>query len=366
MSNIFKISGKSFTVNRFPKSTNKSLRSWSSADELMISYIYENKLDKESLALYNDRFGFLSTVLNQFEPMIIVDYKSQERAIIANLMENKMEFAYDKFLTPLAPIEKKIDLGLVKIPKSTNLFQLHLQSLSNYLTDDGVVLCSFMTKHFTKQMIEIAELYFDSVEQSQAHKKARLLILKSPKKDVKVELLNELKIENKSLIQYFGVFSSKHIDYASQFLIENLDVPENSEMGLDLASGNGVLAYSIRQKNKEVEMHLVDDMQLAVESSKLNVTDDNTYFHYNNSLEEFESGFFDFAVSNPPFHFEHETNIEISLKLFKEVKRCLKTGGTFQLVANQHLNYRTHLIKIFASVDIVNENDKFVVYCCKK
>jgi 16S rRNA G1207 methylase RsmC len=54
------------------------------------------------------------------------------------------------------------------------------------------------------------------------------------------------------------------------------------------------------------------------------------------------------------------------LGLFKEVKRCLKTGGRFQLVASQHLNFKTHLVKLFKEVNITAENDKFVIYECIK
>ena len=69
-------------------------------------------------------------------------------------------------------------------------------------------------------------------------------------------------------------------------------------------------------------------------------------------------------ISNPPFHFEHETNIEVALDLFKEVKRCLKKGGSFQLVTSNHLNSKTHLHKLFHKVNIVVQNEKFVVYHC--
>ena len=73
---------------------------------------------------------------------------------------------------------------------------------------------------------------------------------------------------------------------------------------------------------------------------------------------------FDLIISNPPFHFEHETNIEVALNLFKEVKRCLKKGGSFQLVTSNHLNSKTHLNKLFHKVNIIAQNEKFVVYHC--
>ncbi|WP_417238930.1 methyltransferase, partial [Bizionia sp.] len=76
---------------------------------------------------------------------------------------------------------------------------------------------------------------------------------------------------------------------------------------------------------------------------------------------------FDLVVSNPPFHFEHENNIEVALKLFTGVENCLKNGERFLLVANSHLNYSTHLTKLFTSVSVLKQNKKFqIIECIKK
>ena len=360
----FKYKGKTYQINRYPKSSNKSLRPWSASDELALKHIELNNIVSSKTNIYNDRFGFFRTILNESNPNVVVDYKSQEKAIIQNLNANNIPFNFDEFYTPSSE-PKNVETAIIKIPKSLDLFEFHLQNIAKSLTKNGLAICHFMTRNFSKQMVGIAGKYFESVEQTKAEKKARLMILKTPKNVDYVELTNDIKFKNKSFKQYFGVFSSKNIDFATQFLLENLTIPEQSEVALDLASGNGVVADFIRQKNISTEIHLVDDMKLAIDSSKVNLTDENTYFHWNNSLEEFESGFFDFIVTNPPFHFEYETNIEVSLELFKQAKRCLKKSGQFWVVANKHLNYKSHLDKIF-NTEIVNQNDKFVVYKCKK
>lgn len=359
----FKYKGKNYIVNRFPKSTNKSLRPWSASDEYALSYAHEHDLIQGNILLYNDRFGFFANVLSPNKPVSVIDYKSQERAITRNLTLNTIAYSFDHFIAPLSAVEKPADLVIFKIPKSLELFELHLQHMAQYTTT-GTVICHFMTRNFSKQMIEIAAHYFENIKQSKAVKKARLLILTSPKKVKAKECIHTISLEKDSFKQYYGVFSSDHIDYASQFLMENIHIATAPKMVLDLASGNGVLAHYMRKIHADAEIHLVDDMKLAVESSKLNLTDQNTYFHWNNSLEEFESGFFDAIVCNPPFHFEHETNIEVSLDLFKQAKRCLKKGGAFWIVANKHLNYKTHLSKLFKVVNTEKENDKFVIYTC--
>ena len=224
-----------------------------------------------------------------------------------------------------------------------------------------------MTKYFSPKMLEVAEIFFEQVEQSKAWKKSRLLILKKNKKKDESIILNTIRVnEIKVLQQYYGVFSAKNIDYATQFLLEHLEIGKDENCILDLASGNGIIASFIRDKKLESEINLLDDSFLAIESSKINLQDKNSFFHYNDSLYDFENDFFDLVVSNPPFHFEYENNIEITFGLFKEVKRCLKGNGRFILVSSKHLNLKTHLIKLFKEVKIIAENKKFEIYECFK
>lgn len=356
-----------YKIERYPQSNSTSLQSWNAADEYLLLHLYQEQIPFSSAVIYNDRFGFLTCALQNFKPITIIDSKSQEKSIYKNIENNQLNLSSFVFLSPLDKFPQPISLVLIKIPKSVDLFQLYLQQILPYLKEESRVICGFMTKYFNPQIISIANLFFENVEQSKAWKKSRLLLLSKPKKNTPQNILNKIQLnENKIINQYFGVFSAKHIDYASQFLIEHLTVPPKAQEVLDLASGNGILAYAIRQQNVDCRLHLIDDFYLAVASSKLNLSGDNIFFHFNNSLEEFPANFFDFVISNPPFHFEHEVSIETTLNLFKEVYYCLKTNGNFLLVANKHLNYKTHLQPLFQKVENIAENEKFIIYNCIK
>ena len=135
---------------------------------------------------------------------------------------------------------------------------------------------------------------------------------------------------------------------------------------LDLASGNGVIAKELSKTWPSADYHLVDDSELAVASAKLNFSGENVHHLLDNQLNELEDNYFDFIVSNPPFHFEHDININVPIALFKQAYQKLKAGGEFQLVANTHLNYATHLVKLFKKVEEVAKNDKYVIYNCVK
>ncbi len=353
-----------YSIIRYPKTRNQSLQAWSAADEYLLKEFDSLDLEKTKMVIFNDRFGFLTCHLHPFSPTIILNYKSQEKSIFQNIESNDLKFSKLNFITPLESLPEQLNVAILRIPKSLDLFRMQLFQLSKSLHENGIVLASFMTKYFSPQMLSIVNEFFEEVEQSKAWKKARVLILKNKKPAKDVSILHSIEFQDFIYQQYFGVFSAKNIDYASQFFIQHLKLKEGDQRVLDLASGNGVLSKAIQIQKSSCEIHLMDDSFLAIESSKLNLNPENVFFHFSDSMEIFEDDFFDLVISNPPFHFEHETNIEVAIRLFSEVKRCLKNGGRFELVASRHLNFKTHLIKIFKEVNIVSENNKFIIYEC--
>lgn len=355
---------RDFDIKRYPSTTNRSLQPWNAADELILEFIGDLNDEPESTALINDRFGFLATTLFKLQPLSVVNHKSHQKAIERNYVSNSLVLKSRSIKTSLESLPDT-DVGVIKIPKSLEAFEFYLQLLHCSLKEKGVIVCGFMTKYFTPQLLEISSKYFEDVEQSKAKKKARLLILKNKKEIEHQTVTIDIKFGDKVYKQHPGVFSSDHIDYATQFLLEHLSIKESENNILDLASGNGVIADHILHQKPNSEVHLVDDSFLAVESSKMNVNE-SAHFHWNDSLEDFDDESLDLVVSNPPFHFEYETNIEVTISLFTQVQRCLNESGRFVLVANKHLNYKTHLDKLFKTCSITAENDKFEIYECLK
>jgi 16S rRNA G1207 methylase RsmC len=357
-----------YRFQRYPPTEQGSLRAWNAADEHLLDYFDPPVSLKGSLTICNDRFGFLTCHLNRFSPAVIINFASQQKAILQNLRANKLPAEGLRFIDPFKRSSEKTDMAIIKVPKSIDLFRLQLSEITKNLDEKGMVRGGFMTKYFTPQILSVAGKFFESVEQSRAWKKSRVLTLKGlkPLKDRKI--VNEIQFEDQTFKQYSGVFSANHIDDSSQFFIRYWKLKKlNAGRVLDLASGNGFLAKMVQRQKPDSEIHLLDDDWLAVESSRLNFSenDKKVFFHFNDSLENFENEMFDLIVCNPPFHFEHETNIEVAIRLFGEAKRCLAKEGSFQLVANRHLNYKTHLRRLFKSVEIVRKNNKFEVFDCR-
>ncbi len=357
---------KPIVVKRYPASNNRSLRAWSAADEYLIKALNELQAVPKKSILYNDSFGYLAIHADVETTDIVCETASQKGAIEKNLDSNKRTTTGQTFLSPFDKPRLKPDVGLLKIPKSLDLFEVYLQHFSQHCSVKGELICGFMTRHFSKQLLELASVYFEDVQQSLAWKKSRLLILKKVKKQPEKDLIHSFLYENETITQHFGVFSAKMIDTATQFLAKNMSTPLGEVKVMDLACGNGILGKLMLDANADLEVHLVDDSFLAIESAKMNVKGKKVHFHQQYTLSAFEPNSFDYIACNPPFHVDHEIDISIPIRLFKEAHACLKVDGVMEIVANQHLNYKTHLIKMFSSVDIVKEDDKYVVYRCVK
>lgn len=351
-------------LTRYPLTNDTALQAWNAADELILTYLEDNDISTHHPILLNDRFGYLTCHLINYEPQVVSLYKSQEKSISKNLAQNQLRAL--SFLNPLLETAIPSDLGIIKIPKSLDLFRLLLHQLHEKLSEDGTVVCGFMTKYFTPQLIKIAEEYFDKVEQSKALKKARLMILSGKKKLPQLNIIEKFEWNNNTYSQYLGVFSSGHIDYATQFFLEELAIKATDKNSLDLASGNGVIARFIREQKPDASIRLIDDSWLAIASSKLNLTTGENHFHFNDSLDDIEDQSLDLVVSNPPFHFDFETNLDITFSLFSQVEQKLRSGGRFELVANRHLPYKPYLDKLFDQVVVLKQNQHFIIYSCFK
>ncbi|MBB4077597.1 16S rRNA G1207 methylase RsmC [Lewinella aquimaris] len=290
-------------------------------------------------------------------------FHSQEEALRRNAAGRPVRQV--SVLDPLSGINR----GLLRIPKSLDLFAVYLDRIAAAAGPGLIVAAGFMTRHFTPRLLEVAGGYADTVAQTRARKKARLLVLSDFRGERPEIRYNELAYGGVTYRQHPGVFSGNHIDYATQFL---LTVWEKVESGLstptsilDIACGNGIIGDQLLRRYSEARLTATDDSLLAVRSAKMNLPADRSRILYDHTLDQVVDRSIDLVVSNPPFHFGHENNIDVSLGLFRQARRVLREGGSLVVVANRHLNYATHLEKLFRATTVA-ETDKYVVYRADK
>ncbi|NOQ70633.1 MAG: methyltransferase [Crocinitomix sp.] len=354
---------KVLKLKRIPATDHPSLRAWNAADELMVD---EMPTKEKTLGIYNDGFGYISCQLANQNPIIITDLKSQEVAIKTNATANQIELDATHFFLLKDELPKQLGIAYLKIPKSLALFETYLQHIHANLLDDGKVICGFMTKYFNKNWLATAGKYFENVEQSKAKKKARLIILSGKKEVTPSNNIESFEYEHFNLEQHKGIFSAGKVDKATNYLLQNLKVPENHALVLDMACGNGIIGKWILDKTEVDEMHFLDDSNLALESAKLNVTDKKAQFHHNYELNHFEENSLDWVITNPPFHFENTIDISIPIKLCRAAKLRLKPGGVLTIVANSNVGYEAFLKSHFTKIEIQESNHQFKIYNCIK
>lgn len=337
-----------------------------SADRLLVDWATDQgPRGQLPTDVYHDRFGAVTLGLPG-SPRAVITYHSQQTALLQNAGEQKPPY------TPLldAPTGTT-EIALLKVPKSLALFDLYLSRIASVATPSTRVAAGFMTRHFTPGFLEVAARYAGSVSQSKAHKKARLLLLSDLRAQATFPPSPKAVTYGESTYQqYAGVFSANHIDYATQFLLEEwkhneafiFDTPNTL---LDVACGNGVIGNELLRHYPQASLLATDDSLLAVYSARLNLPQERATVYWEHTLTPIADESVDLAVINPPFHFGYENNIGISLRLFGQIYRTLRVGGSLVVVANRHLNYATHLRKIYR-VAVVAESDKYIIYRCER
>lgn len=340
-----------------------SLQAYSKADEYLLQM--QDQLSDSPLFIH-DRYGYLSCHLAHLHPYQLTNYRHQESAISVNHATNGL--ASPTIYRLDQPLPRRIKHSVMKVPKSMGLYHQYLRYIHRHATADFVGYAGFMTRHFSPKIVSLAERYFDTVSQSRAWKKARILQFAAPRHvDSQDLLLRDLQLQYRDdtirLRHHLGVFSGRKIDEATELLIQHLPEDIKPRTVLDLACGNGVIGVAAQHLYPEAHVHFVDDHYLAIASAKVNAAKNRSSFHYSNGLEGF-SGSVDLILCNPPFHFEHENTITIAHRLFADAKRVLTSDGRLIIVANRHLNYRTYLSEIFSVAHPIASHPKYELLVC--
>ena len=335
----------------------------SQADRLLIQYAVDELPQELPVTVLHDRFGAVGLSLPQ-PVRFVTSFHSQEEAIRRNATG-----APPPMVTlPAGPAP--VAHALVRIPKAVELFEYYLAYLAAHARPGMRVAAGFMTRYFTARLLQLGQQYATTVTQTRAHKKARLLLLsdfKPLRQGAGPRVLRRSQVyRDVTYTQYFGVFSARHVDHATQFLLDIWpdDLPTPATI-LDIGCGNGIIGDQLLRRYPKAQLTATDDFSLAVASARQNLPSDRATVHYAHTLAGVADRSQELVVTNPPFHVGHTNTLAISLALFGEVRRVLTATGSFILVANRHLNYATHLGQLFAEVVTVGENNKYLVYCCR-
>ncbi|MGX5173368.1 methyltransferase [Aliikangiella sp. IMCC44653] len=369
---------QSLNLKRFPPSSDKSLRAWSAADELLLEHLKELKISPESnILIVNDAFGALSVSLAHFNPTVWVDSLQSKIAIENNLSHlnltkqvNFLEFTPSfnpQLLIQNIATAKPFDLVVMQVPKHNSLLTYQLAQLKQWLTPNAQIIATGMTKTIHNSNLQIFSKVIGTTRTSLAKKKARLIFSKY-QNQVKTEVYlksYQTHPDNLEVLGYPGVFSRAKLDLGAAVMLKHLPQLTANQNALDLGCGNGVLGATLAKRSPSANIYLADESFLAVASAKatfaVNKLSNGQFFH-SDVLSQVNTPKLDVIVCNPPFHQQNVQTLSIAQKMFKQSAKALNSTGELRVVANRHLKYAGELKRLFHQVKPISNDPKFIVW----
>lgn len=159
-----------------------------------------------------------------------------------------------------------------------------------------------------------------------------------------------------------GVFAHGRLDRGTRLLLDVLETVRPDGRVLDFACGSGVIGLSLLAANRSLDVTLLDDSALALESARRSLQQQelDAKLLPSDGLSAM-TGTFDWIVSNPPFHSGVKNDLDIAARFFRDAGTFLTEKGRILVVFNQHLPYSGWLRESFKHVELLAQRDGFNV-----
>lgn len=360
-------------LKRYPLIPEDKFIAWDSADEYIISRIKSNEV-YQNILIIEDEFGAIGLSLKAKNIYYVNDSLLSQRGILANYLLNERNTEDITLLSPYEKFPPNIDLIIVKVPKVNRYLEFILAKLNNTYPESTPIIAGCMVKYLNTSIYELFQNYLAEFQYSLSWKKAKTITGHLTGMPKQTDFKCKLKEFDITLLNFPNLFSYNRLDIGSRFLLNNigqLSFPSEVKNIIDVGSANGILGLSLIPKFPQAKIWLTDITYSAFESASATINansfnPDNIKVIIENSLDYFNSDFVELIVINPPFHQNHKVSIASSLQIFKDCFRVLLKDGILIVIANKHLGYHKHLKELFSSVEVVQENDKFVIIIAKK
>ena len=360
----------SYKLSRFPLETNEKLQAWDAADEYLLNDVAEKLLQFNAprILIVNDSFGALAVALNQFNPSALSDSYLAQLSTIENLKLNQLEAEKVKLYSSLEIPKESFDFILIKSPKTIAFLEDILVRLQGVMTEKTQVITAGMVKNMPASIWKTIDRLVGETVPSKAVKKARL-IYATP--DLSKETINHypsyffLENTDYQICNHANVFSRQSLDIGTRFFLSELPSNKKYQQVVDLGCGNGVVGLVFAEKNPQAQLHFVDESFMAVASAKENFqqakAQKEATFQTDDALTGFADHSMDLILCNPPFHQQNTIGSHIAMRMFKQAKQVLRSGGELWVIGNRHLGYQVSLKKYFPKVELIASNAKFIL-----
>ncbi|MFJ8082446.1 methyltransferase [Streptomyces sp. NPDC096205] len=360
---------------RFPEDPRDRLRAWDASDEYLLRHLADAGVDLSgTVVVLGDRWGALVTALAAHRPVQITDSYLGQEASRANLARAGVEPGAVQLLTTQDTPPPRIDVLLVRVPKSLALLEDQLQRLAPALHEGTVVVGTGMVKEIHTSTLQLFERIIGPTRTSLAEKKARLIFctpdaaLERPANPwpYRYDLPGGVgPVSGRTVVNHAGVFCADRLDIGTRFFLGHLPATRGARRVVDLGCGNGVVGTAVALANPEAEVLFTDESFQAVASAeatyRANGVPGHAEFRVGDGLAGVAEGSVDLVLNNPPFHSHQATTDSTAWRMFTGARRVLRPGGELWVIGNRHLGYHVKLRKVFGNSQLVASDPKFVV-----
>ncbi|MEU6192511.1 methyltransferase [Streptomyces sp. NPDC047061] len=362
-----------FELSRFPEDPRDRLRAWDASDAYLLRYLGRERIGLSgTVVVLGDRWGALVTALAEHRPVQITDSYLSQEATRANLARAGVEPGAVQLLTTQDPPPERVDVLLVRVPKSLALLEDQLLRLAPAVHAGTVVIGTGMVKEIHTSTLRLFERIIGPTRTSLAEQKARLIHCTPDPELARPEnpwpysyaLPDGIgAVSGRTVVNHAGVFCADRLDIGTRFFLAHL--PEGGRRIVDLGCGNGVVGTAVALADPTAEVLFVDESFQAVASAeatyKANGVPGHAEFRVGDGLAGVAAGSVDVVLNNPPFHSHQATTDATAWRMFSGAKRALRPGGELWVIGNRHLGYHVTLRRLFGNSQLVASDPKFVV-----
>ncbi|MFD3515622.1 methyltransferase [Streptomyces sp. NPDC058657] len=370
---------------RYPEDPRDTLRAWDAADEYLLRHLSGDD-DRPatdlsgSVVVLGDRWGALVTALAAHHPVQITDSYLGREATRANLARNGTDPGALTLLSTQEPPPERIDVLLVRVPKSLALLEDQLHRLAPALHQGTVVVGTGMVKEIHTSTLRLFERIIGPTRTSLAEKKARLIFstpTASPDRNGDPWPLTYTldgdagAAAGLTAVNHAGIFCAERLDIGTRFFLQHLPgrLPKGEEPPriLDLGCGNGIVGTAAALAHPGAEVLFADESYQAVASAeatyRANVPEDQGKAHFavGDGTSSVPDESVDLVLNNPPFHSHQATTDATARRMFAGARDALRQGGELLVVGNRHLGYHVRLRRLFGNCEVIASDPKFVV-----
>ncbi|MEU3709591.1 methyltransferase [Streptomyces catenulae] len=403
--NRFTTSWGAFDLSRFPEDPRDQLRAWDAADSYLLDHLAEDDAgaapapssDASGAAVVlGDRWGALATALagttagagtgtasgsvpapGAPAPRLvqITDSYLTHRATEVNLRRNGVADGAVRLRTVLDAPPERIDLLLVRVPKSLALLEEQLRRLAPAVHAGTRIVGTGMVSEIHTSTLKLFEQILGPTRTSLAVRKARLIFCTpdpalspaAPSWPRSYALPADIGVmSGRTVTNHAGIFCADRLDIGTRFLLGHLPRRPGAARVVDLGCGNGVVGTALALTDPAAETVFVDESFSAVAAARATFAANapegaRAEFAVGDALTGLAPGSVDLVVNNPPFHTHRATSDATARRMFGGARAVLRPGGELWVVGNRHLGYHVRLKRLFGNCEVVASDPKFVL-----